>query len=187
MGATRSRRFPSFYRPFFGAPVRRCDCPQQRQVSESLAPIWLVRLLSDLGALLREPLEHTCDVFVHIISGLVTGTARLTDGRSRENVDRSQPSFIPSGQLKGRAARSSPVVDRQQTTRRHRRLARASAHRGPIGTQLKAATFGLAAIAASDRPAQAAPTRHVGGLSPQLKAPILKEISPELLTLAAHF
>src|SRR5712671_1308944 len=39
-----------------------CACPQQRQLSELLALLWLCRLLSDAFALLREPLEHTCDV-----------------------------------------------------------------------------------------------------------------------------
>src|SRR4029077_4681190 len=39
-----------------------CTCPQQRQLSELLAPLSLCRLLTDAFALLREPLEHTCDV-----------------------------------------------------------------------------------------------------------------------------
>ena len=39
-----------------------CACPQQRQLSELLAPLSLCRLLTDAFALLREPLEHTCDV-----------------------------------------------------------------------------------------------------------------------------
>jgi hypothetical protein len=45
-----------------GAPPLRCACPQQRQLSELLALLWLCSLLSDAYALLREPLEHTCDV-----------------------------------------------------------------------------------------------------------------------------
>src|SRR4051794_15581206 len=55
--------------PLALAVLRGCDCPQQRQGSDPLAPIWLVRLLSDVGALLREPLEHARDVFVHIVPG----------------------------------------------------------------------------------------------------------------------
>jgi hypothetical protein len=45
--------------------------------TEALAPFWLVRLLSDANAVLREPLEHARDVFVHIPFSLLT---RPSDG-----------------------------------------------------------------------------------------------------------
>jgi putative transposase len=41
--------------------------------TEALAPFWLVRLLSDANAVLREPLEHARDVFVHIPVSLTGG------------------------------------------------------------------------------------------------------------------
>ena len=40
----------------------RSSRPQQRQLSEGLSPLRLVRLLSDAYALLRKPRKHTCEV-----------------------------------------------------------------------------------------------------------------------------
>src|SRR4029079_14989392 len=51
-----------FYRRCSAAELLRSSCPQQRQLSELLALLWLCRLLSDAFALLREPVEHACDV-----------------------------------------------------------------------------------------------------------------------------
>jgi hypothetical protein len=48
-----------------GAPPLHCCAavdPQQRQLSEGLSPLGLVRLLSDAYALLRKPRKHTCEV-----------------------------------------------------------------------------------------------------------------------------
>src|SRR4029077_60100 len=44
------------------AALLRSSRPQQRQMSEGLSPLRLVRLLSDAYALLRKPRKHTCEV-----------------------------------------------------------------------------------------------------------------------------
>jgi hypothetical protein len=79
------------------APVfRRCNCPQQRQITEALAPFWLVRLLSDVDAVLREPLEHARDVFVHIP---VLCSTRPSDGPMTPYFTEQHSAFVVLVQL----------------------------------------------------------------------------------------
>ena len=102
-----------------------CACPQQRQLSEGLAAS-LCRLLSDAFALLRKPLEHTCDVHRTLLQTL-EGTAQVLAWLCKRIISCLHGWFIPTvPQLR----QSRPLIRGVPTPMTFRRWASTPVPRG---------------------------------------------------------